>query len=79
VSGLIWDIGRVPSRNFNRLPFAPLWSPSPVVHMDNDDGEHEIENDGAKATDGHETGDETTSGSGRKSRRRSHTVMPPLL
>jgi hypothetical protein len=44
-----------------------------------DDGEHETENDGAEATDGHETSDSTASGSGRRSRRRSHAIMPPLV
>jgi hypothetical protein len=34
--------------------------------------------DGAEATDGHETGELTASGSGRKSGRRSHVVMPSL-
>jgi hypothetical protein len=24
--GPIWDIGQVPSKNFNWLPFTPLWS-----------------------------------------------------
>jgi hypothetical protein len=28
---------------------------------------------------GHETGDSITLGSGRRSRRRSHAVMPPLV
>jgi hypothetical protein len=28
---LIWDIGQVPVRNFNCLPFTPLWSPSLVL------------------------------------------------
>jgi hypothetical protein len=46
---------------------------------DNDDGEHETETDGAEVTDGHETGDLTASGSWCNSRRRSHTVMPPLV
>jgi hypothetical protein len=49
------------------------------MNMDNDDDEHETENDGAVVTDGHETGDSTMSGSGRRSRRRSHDVMPPLV
>jgi hypothetical protein len=44
---------------------------------DNNDDEHEIETDVAKATDGHETCDST--GSERRYRRRSHTVMPPLV
>jgi hypothetical protein len=49
------------------------------MDMDNDDVEHEIENDGAETTDRHETSDGTTSGSGHRSRRRSHIVMPPLV
>jgi hypothetical protein len=49
------------------------------MDMDNDDDEHETENDGAEVTDGHETGDSIASGSGRRSMRRSHTVMPPLV
>jgi hypothetical protein len=51
-------------------------------HMDmdnNDDDEHENETDGAEMIDGHETGDSTASGSGRMSRRKSHTIMPPLV
>jgi hypothetical protein len=36
------------------------------MDKDSDDGEHE-------------TGDGTASGSGRRSRRRSHIVMPPLV
>jgi hypothetical protein len=29
---LIWDIGQVPAKNFDWLPFIPpLWSPSPVL------------------------------------------------
>jgi hypothetical protein len=48
------------------------------MEVDNDD-EHEIETDGVEATDGHETGDSTVSGSGHMSRRKSHTVMPPLV
>jgi hypothetical protein len=47
--------------------------------MHNDDGKHETENNGAEATDGHKTGDSTTLGSRRRSRRRSHTIMPPLV
>jgi hypothetical protein len=32
--GLIWDIGRVPSRNFDWLPFTPsLWPPYPVLQF----------------------------------------------
>jgi hypothetical protein len=49
------------------------------MDMDNDDDEHETENDGAEVIDGHETGDSIASGSERRSRRRSHTVMPPLV
>jgi hypothetical protein len=51
------------------------------MDMDNNDNdsEHETETDGAEMTDGHETDDSTTSGSGRKSRRKSHIVMPPLV
>jgi hypothetical protein len=50
------------------------------MDMDNnDDGEHENETDGAEMIDGHETGDSTMSGSGRTSRRKSHTIMPPLV
>jgi hypothetical protein len=49
------------------------------MDMDNDDDEHEAENDGAEATDEHETSDSTASGCGRRSRRRSHTIMPPLV
>jgi hypothetical protein len=47
--------------------------------MDMDDNdEHEAETDRAKMTDRHETGDSTTLGSGRRARRKSHVVMPPL-
>jgi hypothetical protein len=49
------------------------------MDMDNNDGEHEAETNGAEMTDGHETGDSTVSGSGRRSRRKTHTVMPPLV
>jgi hypothetical protein len=42
--------------------------------MDDDD-EHETENNGAKATDGHETADSIALGSSR----RSHAIMPPLV
>jgi hypothetical protein len=49
------------------------------MDMDNDNGEHETENDGAKTTNGHETSDGTASGSRRRSRRRSHAIMPPLV
>jgi hypothetical protein len=32
VLGLLWDIGQVPLRNLDWLPFTPaLWSPSPVL------------------------------------------------
>jgi hypothetical protein len=27
VSSWFWDIGQVPLRNFDWLPFTPLWSP----------------------------------------------------
>jgi hypothetical protein len=33
VSGQFWDMGRVPSRNFDWLPFNPLWSSSPVLQL----------------------------------------------
>jgi hypothetical protein len=33
LSGSIWDIGQVPSRNFDWLPFTPLWSPSLVLQL----------------------------------------------
>jgi hypothetical protein len=49
------------------------------MDMDNDDGKHETENDGAEVTDGHETGDGTMSGSRHRSRRRSHAVLLPLV
>jgi hypothetical protein len=51
------------------------------MDMDNNDndGEHETETDGAEMADGHETSDSTTSDSGHMSRRKSHTVMPPLV
>jgi hypothetical protein len=51
----------------------------PQMDMDNNNGEHETENNGAEVTYGHETGDSTTSSSGHRSRRRSHAVMPPLV
>jgi hypothetical protein len=42
VSCWFWDIGQVPLRNFDWLPFTPLWSPlrsfnidSSVVHVIN--------------------------------------------
>jgi hypothetical protein len=44
---------------------------------DNDDGEHETKTDEAEATDGHKIGDSI--GSGRRYRRRSHAVMPPMV
>jgi hypothetical protein len=48
----------------------------PVMDCDDDDGEHIQE----EATDGGEATDEGgASGSGRRSRRRSHAVMPPLV
>jgi hypothetical protein len=31
VSGWFWDIGQIPVRNFDWLPFIPLWSPSPII------------------------------------------------
>jgi hypothetical protein len=49
------------------------------MDMDNDDNKHAIENGGAEVTDEHETGDSTASGSGHRSRRRSHAAMPPLV
>jgi hypothetical protein len=49
------------------------------MDMDNDNGEHETETDRADSTDGHETGDGTVPCSRRRSRRRSHAVMPPLV
>jgi hypothetical protein len=49
------------------------------MDMDNDDGEQETETDGAGMTDIHETADGTAPSSGRRSRRRSHAVMPPLV
>jgi hypothetical protein len=49
------------------------------MDMDNDNDEHETKNDRKEVTDGHETGDSTASGSGHRSRRRSHAVMPPLV
>jgi hypothetical protein len=49
------------------------------IDMDNNDGEHEAETNGAEMTDGHETGDSIVLGSGRRSRRKTHTVMPPLV
>jgi hypothetical protein len=32
-SGRFWDIGQVPSRNFDWLSFTPLWSPSLVLQL----------------------------------------------
>jgi hypothetical protein len=32
-SGRFQDIGQVPARNFDWLPFTPLWSPSPVLQL----------------------------------------------
>jgi hypothetical protein len=46
---------------------------------DDDDSEHETETDRAKMIDVHETGDLIVSGSGRRSRRKSHAIMPPLV
>jgi hypothetical protein len=43
------------------------------------DGDDEHETDGAGMTDGHETGNSTMVGSRRKARRKSHTIMPPLV
>jgi hypothetical protein len=52
-------------------------------HMDmnnnDNDCEHKTEADRAEMTDGHETGDSTASGSGRRSRRKSNAIMPPLV
>jgi hypothetical protein len=49
--------------------------------MDNNDNDSENETkiDGAEMTNGHETGDSSTLGSGCRSRRKSHAVMPPLV
>jgi hypothetical protein len=33
VSGSVWDIGQVSMRNFDWLPFTPLWSPSPILQL----------------------------------------------
>jgi hypothetical protein len=49
------------------------------MDMDIDDNKHAIENGGAEVTDEHETGDSTASGSGHRSRRRSHAAMPSLV
>jgi hypothetical protein len=50
------------------------------MDMDNDDDdEHETGTDGAETTDEHEIGDSTASGSGHRSRRKIHAVMPPLV
>jgi hypothetical protein len=51
------------------------------MDMDNNDndGQHETETDGVEMTDGHETGDSIASGSRRRSRWKSHVVMPPLV
>jgi hypothetical protein len=49
------------------------------MDMDNDDDEHETENNIAEVTDGHKTNDSTALGSGHRSRRRSHTIMPPVV
>jgi hypothetical protein len=46
---------------------------------DDDEDEHKTETNGAETTDGHETGDSTVLDSGRRSRRKSHVVMPPLV
>jgi hypothetical protein len=43
------------------------------MDMDNDN-EHETDD-----ADGHETGDSTASSSGRRARRKSHTIMPPVV
>jgi hypothetical protein len=31
--GRFWDIGRVPLRNFDWLPFTPLWSSAPTLQL----------------------------------------------
>jgi hypothetical protein len=49
------------------------------MDMDNDNGEHETKTDEAEMTDRHETANGTVPGSGRRFRRRSHAVMPPLV
>jgi hypothetical protein len=46
---------------------------------DNNDDEHETETDGVEVTDEHATDTSTVSGSECRSRRRSHTIMPPLV
>jgi hypothetical protein len=33
VFGSTWDIGQVLLKNFNWLPFIPLWSPYPVLQL----------------------------------------------
>jgi hypothetical protein len=49
------------------------------MDMDNDDDEHETKNDRAEVTDGHKTSDRIALGSRRRSMRRSHAFMPPLV
>jgi hypothetical protein len=51
------------------------------MDMDNNDNDdkHETKTDGAEMTDRHETGDLMASGSRRRSRRKNHVVMPPLV
>jgi hypothetical protein len=49
------------------------------MDMDGDDDEDDTETDGAETTDTHETGDSTSSSSGHRARRKSHTIMPPLV
>jgi hypothetical protein len=39
----------------------------------------EHETDRTEMTDGHKTGDSTASSSGRRARRKSHVIMPPLV
>jgi hypothetical protein len=43
------------------------------------DGDDEHETDDTKITNGHKTCDLTVSGSGHRARKKSHTVMPPLV
>jgi hypothetical protein len=47
--------------------------------MDMDDDVQENETSGAETIEGHETSDSIVLGSGRRSRRKSHTVMPRLV
>jgi hypothetical protein len=46
---------------------------------DDDDDEHETKTDGVETTDRHVTGDSTASGFGRRSRRKSHAIIAPLV